>query len=154
MAPQMGTIRLCYPVLIRAWQPSKPERISMISYEDFLKVDIRTGKIISVEEFPAARKPALKLVIDFGPEIGTKKTSAQITDLYSRENLIGRPSVSCSQFSTSASGLFHFRGSCLRTIQCIQCDCSSRARTRSPQRPKTPLKALNTPTVDPHPFIL
>ncbi|MBS0628537.1 MAG: tRNA-binding protein, partial [Verrucomicrobia bacterium] len=54
----------------------------MISYEDFTKVDIRVGTVTDVQPFPEARRPALKLWIDFGPSIGQKKTSAQITHLY------------------------------------------------------------------------
>ena len=78
----------------------------MISYEDFTKVDIRVGQIINVEEFPAAKKPALKLFIDFGPQIGIKKTSAQITSLYSKENLIGKQVLAVVNFPAKQVGSF------------------------------------------------
>jgi tRNA-binding protein len=62
----------------------------MISYADFEKVDIRVGRILRVEAFPEARKPAYKLQIDFGPDIGVKKSSAQLTAKYAAKDLEGR----------------------------------------------------------------
>lgn len=77
-----------------------------ITYADFERVDIRTGTIIEVRPFPEARKPAHILIIDFGPEIGVKKSSAQITVHYSAEALVGRQVMAVVNFPPRQIGPF------------------------------------------------
>lgn len=78
----------------------------MATYDDFIKLDIRVGKIISIEDFPEAKKPAYKLTIDFGPEIGIKKSSVQIVMHYQKEALKGQLVLGVVNFPPRQIGPF------------------------------------------------
>lgn len=84
-----------------------------IQFEDFARVELRVGTVVEVEAFPEARQPAWRLRIDFGPEIGERKSSAQITDLYDQESLLGRQVVAVINFPPKQIG--PFRSECLVT---------------------------------------
>lgn len=75
-----------------------------ISWQDFEQVELRTGTIIEVEDFPEARVPAYKIKADFGDGIGVKKSSAQVTDLYSKEDLLGRQIIGVVNFPAKQIG--------------------------------------------------
>lgn len=77
-----------------------------IGYEDFTKVDIRVGTIVDVQPYPEARKPAYKLAVDFGPELGIKRSSAQITVYYTPETLLGRQVAAVVNFPPRQIGKF------------------------------------------------
>lgn len=80
--------------------------MDLITPEQFFAVDIRCGTVVEASPFPEARKPAIKLVVDFGPEVGCKKSSAQITDHYTPETLIGRKVMAVVNFPPRQIGPF------------------------------------------------
>ncbi len=80
--------------------------MSEISFDDFMKVDIRVGRVVKAEPFPEARKPALKLWVDYGGEVGVKKSSAQITVHYEAEELVGKQVLGVVNFPPRQIGPF------------------------------------------------
>ncbi|AZT83427.1 tRNA-binding protein [Marinobacter sp. NP-4(2019)] len=78
----------------------------MITWEEFEKVELRVGTITEVADFPEARKPAYKLKVDFGPEIGVRNSSAQITDIYSKDMLVGKQVLAVTNFPPKKIGPF------------------------------------------------
>lgn len=80
--------------------------MNSITWDDFTKVEIRVGTVIAAEDFPKARIPAYKLTVDFGAEIGVKKSSAQITNIYSKDDLLGKQVVGVVNFPPKQIGPF------------------------------------------------
>lgn len=89
-----------------------------INWSDFEAVELRVGTVLKVEQFPEARKPAYKITVDFGPEIGSRRSSAQITDLYTAEELLGRQVVGIVNFPPKQIG--PMRSECLITGFCTE----------------------------------
>ena len=82
----------------------EPHRVDTISFDDFLKVELRVGRILSAETFAQARKPAYVLQVDFGPRLGVRKSSAQVTTHYTPEQLVGRQVVAVVNFPRKQIG--------------------------------------------------
>ena len=80
----------------------------MATIDDFLKLEIRVGVIVDVQDFPEARKPAFKLVIDFGDPVGKKRSSAQITHYYTKEELLGKRVLAVGQFPAAPDRPVYF----------------------------------------------
>lgn len=89
------------------------DTMETITWADFAKVELRVGTVIEVQDFPEARKPAYIILVDFGPEIGLKKSSAQITALYQKEDLVGRQVIGVVNFPPKQIG--PHRSECLIT---------------------------------------
>jgi tRNA-binding protein len=83
-----------------------PAIAAPIGFDDFMKVDVRVGQVVTADTFPEARKPAFRLTIDFGPEVGVKKSSAQITEHYTLAELIGRKVAAVVNFPPRQIGPF------------------------------------------------
>lgn len=94
------------PTRMHLLHDSDASAAAEISFDEFLAVDIRVGTVIAVEAFPQARKPALKLTIDFGPTLGIKRSSAQITRHYDAEKLMGRQVAAVVNFPPRQVGTF------------------------------------------------
>ena len=88
----------------RSYMNRKP--LETLTFDEFQKVEIRVGTIVEVQEFPEARKPAFKLWVDFGQEFGVRKTSAQVTKNYEKENLMGRQVAAVMNFPSKQIGKF------------------------------------------------
>lgn len=101
-----------------------------IPFDDFLKVEVHAGTIVAAEPFPEARKPAFKLTIDFGPDIGTRRSSAQITALYTLDELVGRQVIAVTNFAPRQIGPFMSE-----VLVLGLCDANGRISLLAPDHP-------------------
>ncbi len=102
--------------------------MDFIEWDDFAKIDFRVGTIIKAEDFPEARRPAYKLTVDFGEEIGMRKSSAQITDLYTKEELVGNPPKQIGPFMSQClvTGFYREDGSVSLAVPDKECQNGAR----------------------------
>jgi tRNA-binding protein len=92
------------PFMVKPLLTPREETMREISWQEFEAVELRIGTIIEVDDFPEARKPAYKITADFGPQIGIKKSSAQVTELYSKQDLKGRQILAVVNFPAKQIG--------------------------------------------------
>jgi tRNA-binding protein len=92
------------PFMVKPLLTPREETMREISWQEFQAVELRIGTIIEVDDFPEARKPAYKITADFGPQIGIKKSSAQVTELYSKQDLKGRQILAVVNFPAKQIG--------------------------------------------------
>ena len=97
---------MAFETRVVSWFDAMSDEPAQLSHADFQRVDVRVGRIVEVQDFPEARKPAFKLRIDFGPAIGIRKSSAQVTALYSKADLMNRLVVAVVNFPPRQIGPF------------------------------------------------
>jgi tRNA-binding protein len=95
---------LALPFLAITGRMLREGDVRIISWEDFAQVELCVGTIVDVQDFPEARKPAYKVKVDFGPNIGIKQSSARVTDLYAKEELLGRQIIGVVNFPPKQIG--------------------------------------------------
>jgi tRNA-binding protein len=95
---------LALPFLATPGRMVRKSSVRIISWDDFAQVELCVGTVVDVQDFPEARKPAYKVKVDFGPDIGIKQSSARVTELYTKEELLGRQIIGVVNFSPKQIG--------------------------------------------------